>query len=109
MCAGQYSAVTQERPETIDKEDNNKVGGPSTPSNHSFKVSPSPYLTDLAAATEDSSFHVTMKCVTSSSTLLNETSPITAYVTNHLSTRAVADQRRWYVREGAYQEDKSHG
>ena len=38
LWARQDPDVTQERAETRDTEDNNKGGGPSIPSNHSFKA-----------------------------------------------------------------------
>ena len=58
----------------------------------------SPYATDLDAATEASSSHVTTKCVTSSYTLFDEPSPLTVYVVNPSSTRATEDQRKRYMR-----------
>ena len=38
LCAGQDQEVTEDIAETRDTEDNNKEGGPSPPSNHSFEV-----------------------------------------------------------------------
>ena len=38
LRAGQYPAVTQDRAETRDVENENKGGVPIPPSNHSFKV-----------------------------------------------------------------------
>ena len=38
LQAGQDPAMTQDRAKTRDTEDNNKGGGTSLPSNHSFKV-----------------------------------------------------------------------
>ena len=38
LRAGQDPSVTQDRSKTRDTEDNNKGGGTSLPSNHSFKV-----------------------------------------------------------------------
>ena len=69
-------------------------------------ISPSPYVMYLASATEASSFHVAMKCVTSSSTLLDKPSLLTVYEVNPSSVRSTADQMRRYVRGGA---DLIHG
>ena len=57
-------------------------------------------IVDLAADTEDSSSGVTMNCVTISSTLIDEPSPLTVYTFNPSSNRAAADQRRRYVMGG---------
>ena len=38
LWARQDPAVTKERAKTRDTEDNNKGGGPSIPTNHSFKI-----------------------------------------------------------------------
>ena len=51
-------------------------------------ISPSKYVPDLSSATEASSLHVTTKYVMSSSTLLGEPFPLTAYAANPSSTRA---------------------
>ena len=48
------------------------------------------------------SSHVKTKCVTISSTLIDEPYPLTEYVENNSSTRAAAYQRNRYVRECTY-------
>ena len=45
--------------------------------------------------------HVTVKCVTSSSTLINNPSPLPIYVDNPSSIRAASDQRRRHFQVGS--------
>ena len=60
-------------------------------------LTPSPYVTDLSAVTEDAASHGTTKCVMRSSNFLDDTFPLTAYAENPSSTRAASDQRSRYV------------
>ena len=60
------------------------------------------YVTDLYEATEALSLHAKMRCTASSSTLLGNPSPITAYSVNPSYTRAAADQRRRHIRRCTY-------
>ena len=55
------------------------------------------YVTDLSAATEALSSHITNKRMASSCTLIGEPSPLTAYVAKTSSTRSTEDQRRRHV------------
>ena len=64
-------------------------------------LSPFPYVTYLATATEVSSVHAIMKREMRFSTYHGKPSPLTAYVANPESTRAAADQKRTYFRGGA--------
>ena len=52
------------------------------------------YVTDLSEVTESLASHVKTKCMMSSSTLLNGSSPLTEYAAKISSDRATADQRR---------------
>ena len=74
---------------------------PLTPKNNmTAALRPYLYNTDLAAATDSSSSHVTTKYTTSSCTLLDNPSPLHVYMKNTSSTRATEDQRRRKVMEG---------
>ena len=74
---------------------------PNLQNNLTAYVCPSLYATDLAAATEASSLHIIMKCVTSSYNSLDDPLHLPAYADNPPSTRAAADRMRSYVRWGA--------
>ena len=65
------------------------------------ELSPSLYVTYLDTAMGALSLYVTTKCMTSSSTLLGEPFPLTAYAVNPSSTRFAADQNRRYIKLGA--------
>ena len=69
-------------------------------------LSTSQYLMKLAAVRVTLSSHFTMVCVMRSSTLLDDTSPLTAYTANPSSTRAMAYQKRRYFRGHAYYKHK---
>ena len=59
---------------------------------------PSIYVTDLAAAKEASSSHVTIKCVMNSYTSLDYPSFLPEYTVNPSSTRSAEDQWGKYIR-----------
>ena len=60
-----------------------------------------PYIIELDAAMEASSLYVTMNCVTSSYTSLEDISPLTLYTVNIASTRYASHHRSSYVGLGA--------
>ena len=57
----------------------------------------SPYATDLSVVTEALSSHITSKCGTSSSNLIDNTYPINLYAVNPSSIRAISYQRMKYI------------
>ena len=61
-------------------------------------ISPSMYVTDLAVSTEVSTLHITTKCVTSSSTIIDNLSSLKVYSENSSSKKDEADQMRRCVR-----------
>ena len=65
-------------------------------------ISTSLYVMNLYTVTEDFPLHVATKCVTRSSTLLRNSSPLTADVANPSSTTPAEYQRISYVRGGEY-------
>ena len=73
---------------------------PLTLKNVTDDLIPYRYTMDLAAYKEVSPLQTTTKCVTSSSTSIDELSPLTLYVENPSSSRAAVDKRRRYVRGG---------
>ena len=74
---------------------------PNLQKNVTAALCTSMHVTDLSAATEALSSHVSTKCVTRSCTLLNEPSPLLAHASNPSSTRDAEDQRRRHIRGGA--------
>ena len=73
---------------------------PQPLNNKTANISPYLYVLVLAAVKEVLSLHVKMKCVTNSSTLIEEPSSINMYAENSSSARVVAYQMRRYFRGG---------
>ena len=74
------------------------VTPPNLPKNVMAAPCPYTYITNLAAATEAFSLHVTTKCVMSSCISIDKPSHLLFYTANSSSIRAASDHRRRHVR-----------